>query len=76
MGNIENDENGGRLIVRTINKMIDNDGEEFGMDLIKEKQREMKLLKRRIQRRAREAARKSLELKKVKGTTTGKTYWE
>lgn len=45
-------------------------------EAIAAKQREMKLLKRRIQRRGREQALRDLGLVKVRGAVSGKIYWE
>lgn len=68
MGNNENDEDGGRVIVN--NSKIKNP------ESVEAKQREMKLLKRRIQRRGRDQTLRDLGLVKVRGAISGKIYWE
>ena len=68
MGNNENDEDGGRVVVN--NSKIKNP------ESVEAKQRKMKLLKQRTQRRARDQAMRDLGLVRVRGAVSGKIYWE
>jgi len=68
LGNNENDEDGGRVVVN--NSKIKNP------ESVEAKQRKMKLLKQRTQRRARDQAMRDLGLVRVRGAVSGKIYWE